>query len=111
MAYRTASIEEKIAEIVRRIVLAVHPERIILFGSQARGQGNAQSDVDLLIVMREIGSRRRKVVELYRLLAGTGISKDIVILTPEELERYQGIVGTIAQAAVREGKVVYEQAA
>ena len=95
----------------RRIVEGVHPQKIILFGSYARGTAGPDSDIDLLIVLRAEGSKRKKAVEIYGLLAGMGIPKDIIIVTPEEVERYRDIPGTIIHPALREGKILYEQAA
>ncbi|MBI3980241.1 MAG: nucleotidyltransferase domain-containing protein [Chloroflexi bacterium] len=96
---------------VRRIVERFRPERIILFGSHARGTARPDSDVDLLVVLAGNGSKRKAATEMYRLLAGLGIPKDIVVATPEELERYRNIVGTIIRPALREGKVLYERTA
>ena len=93
---------------VRRIVDRMHPRRIILFGSYARGSADADSDVDLLVVLPRNGSKRKKTVEIYRLLAGMGVPKDVIVVTPEEIEKYRNIPGTIIQPAMREGKVVYD---
>ena len=93
---------------VRRIVDRMHPRRIILFGSYGRGTPNADSDVDLLVVLPEDGSKRRKAVEIYRLLAGMGLPKDVIVVTPQEVEKYRNVPGTIIHPALREGKVVYD---
>jgi hypothetical protein len=55
------------------------------------------------------GSRRRKAVEIDLALAGIGLPKDIIVVTPEELERYREVVGTIIYPALREGKVLYDR--
>jgi uncharacterized protein len=100
-----------IDEMVRRIVREFHPERIIVFGSRARGDAGPHSDVDLLIVMRDAAPKRQKAVAIYRLLAGIGLSKDIIIVTPDEIERFRDVPGTTIQPALREGRVLYERAA
>jgi predicted nucleotidyltransferase len=100
---------EKIQEMVSRIVERFDPERIILFGSHARGTGGPDSDVDLLVEMRVEGSKRQKAVEIYTVLAGIGVPKDIIVATPEEVEEYGRLVGTIIQPALAEGKVVYQR--
>ncbi len=102
-------VDGKIREMVRRIVERFHPEKIILFGSRATGTAGPDSDVDLLVVMPVDGSRRKKVVEIYGLLAGMGVAKDIVIATPEEVDRFRDIAGTVIHPAVHEGEVVYER--
>lgn len=101
---------ETLHEAARRLVEKFHPERIILFGSQARGTANEHSDVDLLVICSFEGQRRRVMVEMDRALWGLGIAKDIIVLTPKEYERDKHIPGTIARPASREGKVVYERA-
>ena len=98
--------EKVLQEIVRRIVEAVAPEKIILFGSAARGQMGPDSDLDLLVV--KAGVHRRKTAQtLYQVLSGIGVSKDIVVVTPDDLKQYQDAVGMIIRPALREGKVLY----
>jgi predicted nucleotidyltransferase len=101
---------DTLGEATRRLVETFHPERIVLFGSQARGTASEHSDVDLLVVCRFEGRRRRLMVEMDRALWGLGIAKDIIVLTPQEYERDKRIPGTIARPASREGKVLYERA-
>ncbi len=105
------SVREKIEEIVHRIVRRFDPEKIVLFGSHARGAAGHDSDVYLLVVMRVDGSKRKKAIEIYGILAGMGIPKDVIVVTPEEVEKYRDIVGTIIRPALREGKVLYERRA
>ncbi len=100
----------KIRKIVDRIRARVNPEKIILFGSHARGVGNAESDVDLLIVMPVVGSKRDKAVEIGVLVHDIRIAKDIIVITPEDFRKRKNIVGTIERPAAREGKVLYARA-
>jgi predicted nucleotidyltransferase len=95
----------------RRIVERFDPEQIVLFGSYARGTATPDSDVDLLVVFRDAEPRRQKAVEIYRLLAGVGLPKDIVVVSSVEVERYRDIVGTIIRPALREGKILYDRPA
>ena len=106
---RNASdIERKeIRQMVRRIVSRFHPEKIILFGSHARGDAGPDSDVDLLVVMPFFGSKREKQVEIRLALSGIRIPKDIVVTTPEEFQWRKEVPGTIERPAAREGKVLY----
>jgi predicted nucleotidyltransferase len=92
---------------VRRIVRRYRPERVILFGSQARGDAGPDSDIDLLVVMPIKGSRLKKRVEMRVLLRDVGWPKDIVLATPEELVRAPFIPGSIVRTALEEGRVVY----
>lgn len=93
--------------LVRKIVEEFEPERILIFGSYASGQAGPDSDLDIVII-KESGDRpmlrRRKVLEL---LKGSGIPKDIFVLTPGEFEEDKDEAGTVAYEANHFGKVVY----
>ena len=92
---------------VSRIVTQFNPEKIILFGSHARGDGTADSDVDLLIVMPVEGSKRAKQLEIRAAVRDVHIPKDIIISRPEEFQWRKEIVGTIEHPATREGRILY----
>lgn len=98
---------KEIQQMVRRIVSRFHPERIILFGSHARGDAGPDSDVDLLIVLPFSGSKREKQLEIRLALQSIKTPKDIVVTTPEEFLWRQEIPGTIERPAAREGKLLY----
>ncbi len=106
-----STVQATIAEMVRHIVERFHPERIILFGSHARGTTGQHSDVDLLIVMQPQGSKRRRAVEIHGLLAGMGVPKDVIVVTPEEFEAYRDAPGTVIRTAWQEGKILHDRAA
>jgi len=99
--------QERIQEIVDRIVRQFSPERIILFGSRARGGCGPDSDVDLLIVMSVKGSRRRVSLAIRKVLHGIPVPKDIIVTTPEDFECRKEIPGTIERPAAQEGMVLY----
>lgn len=92
---------------VRRIVAGFHPERIILFGSHARGEAGPDSDVDVLVVMRISGSRREQRVAIRAALADLPFSKDVVVATPDELEWKGAVPGTLLNPVLREGRTLY----
>ncbi len=98
---------EKIDGMVRRIVERFDPDQIVLFGSHARGTAGPDSDVDLLVVMQIDGSKHEKQVEIRCALHDIRIAKDVIVVTPDEVERRRNIVGTIIRPALREGKVLY----
>lgn len=104
---RRTRVKRAIDDMVRRIVERFDPERIILFGSHARGDARPDSDVDLLIVMTVDGSRREKAIEIGVALDDIPISKDIVVVTPEAFERRRNIFGTIEWPAAHEGMVLH----
>jgi len=106
MARRTGAYR-LIEQMTRRIVRQFHPERIILFGSHARGQAGPDSDVDLLVVMPVRGSRREQALQIRIALHDIKTPKDIIVTTPEDFEWRKEIPGTIERPAALEGKVVY----
>ena len=103
------SVKAGIREMVKRIVKQFHPEKIILFGSHARGDAGPDSDVDLLVVMPVEGSKFEKMVEIGVALHGIPIPTDVIVTTPEDFEWRSKAVGTIEYPAAREGKVLYER--
>jgi predicted nucleotidyltransferase len=98
--------DEILEEIVRRIVAAVQPEKIILFGSAAREEMGPDSDLDLLVI-KSCRNRRETARRIRRKLIGVGVPKDIIVATPEDIERYKDTIGLIYRPALREGKVLY----
>lgn len=100
--------ETALRQATERLVAKFRPQRIILFGSHARGTADEHSDVDLLVVCAVEGRRRDLMVAMDRALRGLGFARDIVILTPGEYERDLSIPGTIARPASKEGRVLYD---
>jgi predicted nucleotidyltransferase len=97
-----------VADIVERIVQAAKPERVVLFGSGARGTMGPNSDLDFLVIKAGKFHRRRLVATIYEQLSETESAVDIVVATPEEVERYRHSHCIVICPAMREGKVVYE---
>jgi len=92
---------------VERIADRFSPERIILFGSQARGGAGSESDIDLLVVLPVCDNRRAATLSIMKLLADLPVGKDIVVTTPQELETRGKLASTILYPALHEGKVIY----
>ncbi len=107
---RITSPQRQIREMVKRIVGQFSPEKVILFGSYARGTAGPDSDVDLLIVMPVTGSKREKAVEIGVAPHDIRLPKDLIVVTPEEFEWRKDTIGTIEWPAWREGKVLYARA-
>ncbi len=96
------------AEIVRRIVDVMHPEKVILFGSQARGEARPESDIDLLVIAKSNQPRYRRSAPLYGALSDILTSMDILVYSPEEVDDWSGVRQAFVTTAIREGKVLYE---
>ncbi len=103
-------IHKKIEEMAQRLVEQFNPDKIVLFGSYARGDVGIDSDVDLLVVKSIVGSKREARIAMRMAVRGLGIAKDIVLATPEDIAKYQNVVGTVIRSALNEGKVLYERA-
>jgi predicted nucleotidyltransferase len=99
-----------IEQVVQTIVEAVHPIRIILFGSAARGDGGPNSDLDLLIVMPNGIHRRQIARHVYRELCGMGFAKDVIVVTEEDIRRFKDNPSLIIMPALQEGKELYRAA-
>ena len=98
---------EFISIMTERIVQGFDPLQIILFGSQARGDADQQSDIDLLVVFAELRDKRKTSLDIMRALSDLPAAKDILVSTPEELERHRTRIGSVLRYAQREGKVLY----
>jgi len=85
--------------VLERIVAVAKPDRVILFGSAARGTAGPQSDLDFLVIKRGVTSRRQLAQTIYRALVGIRASVDVVVVTPEDVESLRGGVGTIVGPA------------
>jgi uncharacterized protein len=104
---------DMLRQMTRVIVDEVEPERIILFGSHARGDAGPDSDVDLLVIEQEpfgkMRSRRREAALLWRVLARFPVSKDILVYSQKEAAEWKGSPGHVVAQALREGRVLYER--
>lgn len=94
-------------ELVRRIITAVHPTQVILFGSAARGEMGPDSDVDVLVVMPDGTHKRHTMETLHGVFSGLPFPVDVIVTTTSDLERYRHTPGRIYATALREGKELY----
>ncbi|MDP6115833.1 MAG: nucleotidyltransferase domain-containing protein [Planctomycetota bacterium] len=109
-----------LGSLVSQIVELVHPERIFVFGSAAKGVSGPDSDIDLLVVtetarknscssaqMPEGTHRRHTAQRLYREIRGAGVPFDLTVTTAGSLEKHRDNIGLIYRQALIEGKEVY----
>ena len=96
-----------LADTIKRVVEAAQPEKIVLFGSAARGTMGPDSDLDLLVIKSGKFNRHRVTTAIYRNLRGA-IGVDALVVTPEEVERYRDTHCLVICPALREGKVVFD---
>ena len=95
-------------EIIERIVDVAQPERIILFGSAARGEMGPHSDIDLLVIRSGPGTAREIAAKIYLRLYGVGRAVDIIVVSPEQVEQYRKSPYLVINPALREGLVIYD---
>ena len=101
--------DELMTEIVRRIVDALDREKIILFGSYARGNAGPDSDIDLLVIKKGVRDVRDAGVRARRAVGDILRPFDILVRTPEDFERYSKWLGCVMRDIAREGKTLYER--
>ncbi len=98
-----------LADIVRRVQSVASPRRIVLFGSAATGEMNADSDVDLLVTLETVENPRRESVKISRALRGLGRPIDIIVISDSRFEESKDVVGGIAYPANKYGRLIYEE--
>jgi uncharacterized protein len=103
--------EVTIAKATELLCESAHPRRIILLGSQARGDASADSDVDLLVIMDHVSDRVAEMVRLTRVLSPLRIPVDLLVVSEEVFRYWCDTPGNVYSAALAEGKILYEQAA
>ena len=105
--------DEVVAEMVEAIVGQVDPETIYLFGSRARGEGGADSDLDLLIIEREPFSPERsrfdEIDRIYQVLRSFRVPTDVLVYSRDEVRKWGDTTNHVVARAMREGRVLYER--
>jgi len=96
-----------LAEVVRRVVEACQPESIVLFGSAARGEMTEHSDLDLLVIKGGKYNQHRVHETIAQSLYGIDFAVDLILATPETIERYRDSWCLVYYPALREGRIIY----
>lgn len=99
--------KKRLEEIKEKIVKSVSPEKIILFGSYARGSATKDSDIDLVVIWDSNLNPHKRNVFLSRLFPKRDFSLDIFAFTEKEAEKFKDVAGTILYEAFNYGKVIY----
>jgi uncharacterized protein len=95
-------------EIVRRLVAALAPERIYLFGSRARGDATEDSDYDIMVVVRErTGPGHHTELRAFQALPGLGVPKDVVVMTADRFNWLCEAAASLPATVEREGRLLY----
>jgi len=101
--------DDLVRDIVRRIVQTAQPDKIILFGSRARGDARPDSDFDVLVIKESSEPGYRRDAPLYSALAGLPVEVDVLVYTPEEVADWAQVPQAFVTTATREGKTIYER--
>lgn len=98
-----------IDEMVKIIVEAAHPEKVILFGSWARGDNRKDSDIDFIIVKSPSENHLKETSNIHRMLSKFMIPTDILIYSQGDIDYWSDSINHVIARALREGKVLYER--
>jgi predicted nucleotidyltransferase len=96
-----------VKRVVRIIAEAIHPQKIILFGSRAKGTVRPDSDLDLVIIYAGEKSKRQIKLDIHRLLEPASLPMDLFVLSPEEMLRQRHVANTLAREVAERGVTVY----
>ena len=102
-----AHLQHTLADMTRRIVETARPQRVVLFGSAARGQLTPDSDLDVLVIMRGPAHRRQVARAIYRNLHGVEMPVDVIVVTEEDVQNSASGGFSIIRPALEEGQVLY----
>jgi len=97
----------EVQQIVSNIGEAVHPLQVLLFGSYAEGTATDDSDLDLLIVMESSEPRYKRGASIRNLFWPPKAPMDILVYTPDEVSRWNGVSNHVLTNAFKTGKVLY----
>src|ERR1700733_9794623 len=100
--------EEAVSRLTQLLVDAANPARIILYGSHARGEASADSDVDIMVVETDVGDRLKEMVRLNRVVRSLGIPVDLLVVSKEKFDYWSDTPGNVYFEAAAEGRTLYE---
>ena len=104
------AVQQIVAKLTGVLVQAAHPRRIILFGSQARGDASGNSDFDIMVVEERLANRFAEMVRLNRLIRSFDIAIDLLVVSDEKFQYWRDTPGNVYYEAATRGQVLYETA-
>jgi predicted nucleotidyltransferase len=100
--------EANIQQVVDRLAELARPSKIILFGSYARGDADAESDVDLMVIEPKVPDRGMEMLRLREFVGNIGVGVDVLVYSEQEAAKRGQVPGTLIYWALKEGKVLYD---
>ncbi|MFS8907382.1 nucleotidyltransferase domain-containing protein [Synechococcus sp. B60.1] len=100
--------EQALQEIVQRIVAVAQPSRVLLFGSYGRGDADAGSDLDLIVIEPEVSDPYSEMIRLHKAVGSIGPGLDLLVYSEAEYQRRSQVPGTVLYWARKEGRALYE---
>jgi len=101
--------QQAILDAARRIAAAASsPAQVIVFGSYARGDADEDSDLDLLVIEREVRDKANEYMRLHRAVGSIGVGVDVVVLSRDDFDRRSQVPGTLPYWAQKEGRVLHD---
>jgi len=91
-----------------RLLVAANPVKVLLFGSQARGDPRTGSDFDFLVILASVEDRFAEMVRLQRSLAPLRIPADVLVYSVQDVEDWAGVQQTLIHRALKEGIALYD---
>jgi predicted nucleotidyltransferase len=108
---QTTEDKKIISTVSKKIIENFNPEKIILFGSSARGTQTKDSDIDLLVIMDSKQRPAKRSMEISKVCRPKFISMDILVRTPEEIKKRLQIGDYFIKEILEKGKVLYARKA
>jgi predicted nucleotidyltransferase len=99
--------EQTLQEVVKRIVAAAQPSRVILFGSYGRGDADAGSDLDLIVIKPQVSDQYAEMIRLHEAVGNIGVGVDVLVYSEAEMEKRRDWCTSPIYWALREGRMLY----
>ena len=100
--------ESQIQEAVRRLVESAQARKVILFGSYARGNARDHSDLDFMVIERDVKDRHTEMTRLHDVLSPLCGPVDVIVVSEDKFDYWSDTPNTIYYEAKQEGKVDYD---
>ena len=102
--------EQTLQQVVKRIVTATKPSRVIVFGSYGRDNADEDSDLDIMVIKPEVTDKGAEMARLHEVVGDVGTGVDVLVYSDDEFERRSRVPGTVLYWARKEGRPLYEAA-